>query len=303
VGGFQSVQSAIDAASGGETLLIRPGSYSESTIPAPYSSTTGGFFINKPNLTLQGVDASGAFITSAAVAKASGPTIISGSETDFGSNLFIGPNASGTTLQGLHLAAGANTTNKLVEFWANNVKIENNFIDTFVNGTDTGAAAIYINVSGTPITQYLIDGNILNEGIYVANGVGTAGQGISSTQVISNNAFEGGFDYTSGNGRYDMIAVQGRIPGVAWQPDPAQVPTITADTRIDNSAPFVFRMTEENSALFPSAGRWRPSWPTTPTPARAMPTSSIRMAHCIWSIATAAPGITNLSMWRTTSKR
>jgi Ca2+-binding RTX toxin-like protein len=49
--------------------------------------------------------------------------------------------------------------------------------------------------------------------------------------------------------------VQGRIPGVGWQPDPAQVPTITADTRIDNSAPFIFRMTEENSALFPSAGQ------------------------------------------------
>ena len=90
-----------------------------------------------------------------------------------------------------------------------------------MNGADTGAAAVYINVSGSPITQCLITGNILNEGIYVANGVGTAGQGISTTEVISSNVFEGTFDPASGNGRYDMVVVQGRIPGVAWQPDPA----------------------------------------------------------------------------------
>lgn len=254
-GAFASVQAAIDVASGGETILIAPGTYSESTIPSPYSATAGGLFINKPNLTLQGVKADGSPILTAVDAQTSGPTIVSGAETDFGSNLFIGPNAAGSVLQGLHLAAGPGTTNKLVEFWANNVTIENNFIDTFVNGADTGAAAIYINVSGSPITQYLITGNILNEGIYVANGVGTAGQGISTTQVISNNVFEGSFDIVSGNGRYDMIAVQGRIPGVAWQPDPAQVPTIAGNARVDNAAPFIFRMTEADPSLFPSASQ------------------------------------------------
>ena len=254
-GGFQSVQSAIDAAAGGETILVAPGTYTESTIPAPFSSTPGGFFINKPNLTLQGVKADGSLIAGAADARAFGPTIISGAETDFGSNLFIGPNASGATLRGLHLAAGANTTNKLVEFWANNVTLENNFIDTFHQGVDTGAAAVYINVSGPPITQYLITGNILNEGIYVANGVGTAGQGIGARQVISDNTFGGSFDDASGNGRLDMVAVQGQIPGIAWQPDPAQVPTIEGNSRIDNAAPFIFRMTEANPALFPTASQ------------------------------------------------
>lgn len=254
-GGYQSVQSAVDQALGGETILIAPGTYIESTVPSPYSSAAGGFFINKPNLTFQGVKADGSLITTAADAQSFGATIVSGAETDFGSNLFIGPDATGTVLQGLYLAAGANTTNKLLEFWANDVTIENNFIDTFVNGTDTGAAAIYINVSGTPITQYLITGNILNEGIYVANGVGTAGQGISTTQVISNNVFDGSFDNVSGNGRYDMVAVQGRIPGIGWQPEPAQVPTIDGNTRADNAAPFIFRMTEADPSLFPSASQ------------------------------------------------
>jgi len=254
VGGYQSVQAAVDQASGGETILIAPGTYTETKIPAPYSSTSGGLYIDTPNLTLQGVAADGTFITSAAQAQTSGPTIVSGAETDFGSNLFIGPDASGTTIQGLHLAAGATTTNKLVESWGNNFTIENSFIDTFYNGADTGAAAIYIDAPVNPISQYLIEGNILNEGIYVANAVGTAAAGISTTQVISNNLFDDTFDDSSGNGRYDMVAVQGQIPGVAWQPNAAQVPTLTGNTRADNASPFIFRMTEANPALFPSAG-------------------------------------------------
>ena len=254
-GGFQSLQAAIDAApsSGGATILIAPGTYTESAIPTEASSTYGGLYIDKPDLTLQGVDATGAPITTAALAQSEGATIISGAETDFGSNHFIGQDASGTIIEGLHLAAGADTTNKLVEIAANNVTIENDFIDTFYNGTDTGAAAIYIDNEGTPITQYSITGNIIDEGVYVANGVGTAADGISTTQVISNNEFTGTFDDTSGDGRYDMVAVQGTIPGVAWQPDPAQVPTIDGNTLDSNASPFIFRMTEANAGLFPTA--------------------------------------------------
>jgi len=250
---YTTVQSAVDAAAAGDVILIASGTYSESKIPNPYSSDAGGFYIDKANLTLQGTKADGSYVTSAAEAQASGPVIVSAHETGFGSNLFIGPDGTGTVLNGLHLQAGPETTNKLLEFWANNVTIEHNFIDTYVNGTDTGAAAIYINDAGTPITQYLIDGNILNEGIYVANGVGTAGQGIATTQVISNNVFGGSFDDVTGNGRYDMVAVQGQIPGVAWQLDPAQVPTVAGNDTLDNSAPFLFRMTEANASLFPSA--------------------------------------------------
>lgn len=49
-----------------------------------------------------------------------------------------------------------------------------------------------------------------------------------------------------------MVAVQGRIPGLGYQDDAAQVPTISGNTRSDNSAPFIFRMTEEDAALFPT---------------------------------------------------
>ena len=68
VGGFQSVQAAIDAApnSGGATILIAPGTYHESAVPTEASATAGGLYINKPDLTLQGVKADGSYITSAA---------------------------------------------------------------------------------------------------------------------------------------------------------------------------------------------------------------------------------------------
>jgi T1SS-143 domain-containing protein len=250
---YTTIQQAINAAQAGDTILIAPGTYTESAVPTGFSTTAGGLFINTPNLTLQGYSSlDGTVITSAAQAEAYGPTVISGAETDFGSNHFIGTNGSGTTIEGLHLAAGPDTGNKLLEITANNVTIENDFIDTFVGGKDTGAAAIYLDGQGAAITGYLIDHNILNEGIYVASGVGTAGT-ISTTQIISNNEFLGSYDPATDGGRYDMVAVQGNIPGD--EIGAAQIPTIDGNTRNDNSAPFIFRMTESNAALFPTASQ------------------------------------------------
>src|SRR5712671_4403899 len=118
--GFSSVQAAVDAATAGDTIWVLPGTYTESTIPTGVSSTPGGLYINTPNLTLQGVEANGALITTAAAAQADGAVIISGHQTDFGSNHFIGRNGDNTVIQGLHLQAGAETNNKLLEIWANN---------------------------------------------------------------------------------------------------------------------------------------------------------------------------------------
>ena len=244
---YTTIQDAVDAAQAGDTILIAPGTYTETSQYVP--GNFQGLYINTADLTLQGYSShDGTAITTAAAAELYGPTVIAGAQNDFGANDWIDQGGSGTTIEGLHLQAGAETDNKLIEITTDNVTIKNDFIDTFYQGTDTGAAAIYLDNQGTAINSYLIDHNILTEGVYVASGVGTAGT-ISPTQIISNNEFTGTIDDT----RFDMVAVQGLIPGIGWQLASAQTPTITGNTLDDNSAPFIFRYTEQNPALFPSA--------------------------------------------------
>ena len=261
-GAYASIQSAVDAANANGTILIASGTYTESKTTIHGAS---GLYINTAGLTLQGFDASGQIITDAETARTAGPVVISGAENNFGANHWIDADGDGVTIAGLHLQAGAETTNKLLEIWGDAATITDNFVDTFIGGDSAApswAAAIYLNeVAGQPINSYAIDGNVLNEAIYVANGVGDGASGdIATAQTITGNRFEtAGFDAADPNtlGRYDMVAVQGRIPGLGYQDDPAQVPTISGNTRSDNSAPFIFRMTEEDAAKFPTLAEIR----------------------------------------------
>ncbi len=260
VGGFQSVQAAIDAApaTGGATILIAPGTYTESAIPTEASATAGGLYINKPDLTLQGVNADGSLITSAADAQADGATIISGAQTDFGSNHFVGVAATNTTIEGLHLQAGPQTNNKLLEIWADNATVKNDFIDVNIGGTTySGAAAIYFNDNGTTasdnITRYTVDHNILNEGVVVANGVGDPAHGIGANQQITNNEFAGTFDPATGLGRYDTVVINGQVAGIGWLLEPTQTPTISGNTFDNNTTPFLLRGSDNSAANLPTA--------------------------------------------------
>jgi len=259
-GGFQSVQAAINAATGGETILIAPGTYAESAAPTEASPIAGGLYINKPNLSLLGVDENGALITTAAAAQASGATIVSAHQSDFGSNHFVGVNGTNTVISGLHLQAGAATNNKLLEIWADNVTVENSFIDVDAAGTGYSyAAAIYFNDNGSSgsdtITSYTISGNILNEGIIVANGVGDPSGGISSTQLITDNQFVGHFDNETGEGRYDTVVINGEVSGIGWLLEPSQTPTISGNSFGDGSTPFVMRGSDNDPVNLPSSAQ------------------------------------------------
>jgi VCBS repeat-containing protein len=258
IGGFQSVQAAINAASGSETILIAPGTYGESAVPTEASGVAGGLYINKAGLTLQGVAADGSPITTAAGAMAFGATIIALRQSDFGSNHFIGAAASDTTIAGLHLQAGPQTNNKLLEIWGNNAVVENSYLDVNRGGTTySGAVAVYFNDNGTTasdaITAYAITHNILNEGIVVANGVGDPGLGVASDQIISDNSFTGHFDAVSGGSRYAVL-LNGEVQGVgSWLLESVQLPTITGNSVADNSTPILFRFTDQNLSALPDA--------------------------------------------------
>ncbi len=257
-GGYQHVQDAITAASGAATILIAPGTYTESGSDG--IGHTVGLYINKPNLTLQGVDASGAFITTSSVAATNGATIISGHQTGFGANHWVDFGGDNTTIQGLHLQAGPETNNKLLEIRGNNVTVKNSFIDIHQGGgADTGAAAVYLNDNGTTsseIDSYAITGNVLNGMIVVANGVGDpSSHQFGATQLITNNRFEGTFDYNTGLGRYSDIVLNGQSAGTPWLLAPTQIPTITGNTFSDNSTPIILRGLDDDRANFPTVSQ------------------------------------------------
>jgi Ca2+-binding RTX toxin-like protein len=257
-GGYQHVQDAIEAASGAATILIAPGTYTESGNDGVGHIV--GLYINKPNLTLQGVDATGAFITTSTAAATVGATIISGHQTGFGANHWVNFGGDGTTIQGLHLQAGLETNNKLLEIWGDNVTVKNSIIDIHRGGTvDTQASAIYINDNGTAsseISSYAITGNVLNGAIVVANGVGDPStHQFGATQLITNNRFEGTFDYVTGLGRYTDIVLNGQSAGTPWLLAPVQIPTITGNTYSDNSTPILLRGLDDDRANFPTVSQ------------------------------------------------
>jgi VCBS repeat-containing protein len=257
-GGFAHVQTAIDAAVSGDSILIAPGTYTETG--ADGIGHTVGLYINK-TVELYGYGgAGGALITDAAVAAASGPTIISGAQAGFGANFWIDTGGDNVVIQGLHLQAGAATDNKLVEVWGDNITLQHNFIDVNVGGVESGytyAIAVYFNDNGTEssdeISSFLVNGNILNEGVYIANGVGDASAGLSPALVISNNAFTGHFDANSGAGRYDTVAGGGQVNGVPWLLESNAVPTVTGNTFGDNSTPFLLRVSDDTVSHLPTA--------------------------------------------------
>jgi Ca2+-binding RTX toxin-like protein len=255
--GYASIQSAIDASSANDFVLIAPGTYTESHTTA---SGAAGLYINTAGLTLQGYDSvTGAAITDAATAKTDGPTVISGAQNNFGANHWIDTGGTNVHINGLHLEAGPNTDNKLLEVWANGFSLTNSLVDVFNTSGYTYAAAIYLNDNGTTasdnITSYTVDHNILNEGIIVANGVGDPASGIGAAQQITNNTFEGHFDYGTGVDRYDTVVINGQVNGVGWLLEPTQTPTISGNSFGDNSTPFLMRGSDNSTANLPSASQ------------------------------------------------
>ena len=138
---YTTIQSAINAAQAGDTILIAPGSYTETATAAGISSTPFGLYINTAGLTLQGYSSlDGSMIADGGPGGSQWPDRDPPKlRADFGANFLIGTGGSGVTIEGLHLAAGSQTDNKLLEITADNVTIKNDFIDSNFNGTDPRA--------------------------------------------------------------------------------------------------------------------------------------------------------------------
>lgn len=255
-GGYATIQAAVDAASGGESILIAPGTYTESHSTA---SGAAGLYVNTANLSFYGYSAnSGALVTSGTDAQANGPTIVSGAENNFGASHWVDVGGEGASFTGVHFQAGPETGNKVLEIWADDTSLTNSFVDAYnPDGDYTYATALYFNdvgdASTDSINSFTVSGNVFNEGIVLSNGVGDAENGDGSTLLITDNDFIGTFD-ENGEGRYDGIVLIGREVGTiasGYRLESSEYPTITGNDFGDGTTPFVLRASDMDAGLVP----------------------------------------------------
>lgn len=234
--GFTSVQDAIDAATGGETILIAPGTYTENANYNPGDgSNTGtgnpvGMLVNKDNITLQGVDANGDPIIDAGSTDAA---VNSGVQSNWGTNFFITGN--GVSILGLTLngTAPGSTINKVIEVVGDDFTLQNSYVGG-PDGLDV-ASTIYINdrdASGSPftsdITSFLVDNNILEGSAVVTNGPGVGHLPEDVSFIISDNEFVMNTGSTFG---YNVgIILNGEQAGIPWRLQSIQLPELTGNS-------------------------------------------------------------------------
>ena len=231
-GGTQpmSVQSAIDAAAAGDLVNVSPGNYTEIASNRTLGPGVGGTYdlgllMNKDNLTLRGVDASGNPITSAANVQA---WITAGTSTNFGMN--HGVVADNVTVQGLGFKPYAPSPNKTIEIAGDNFTFRNSVIDN--RTADGGAGALYFGelLTNHQISRLTVTGSTFYDGsVSLQNGVGVAADGVTfqpaADRVVTNNAFIGSSNYTFGG-----LLFTGKMDEVPWRPLPIGAAVATGNS-------------------------------------------------------------------------
>ncbi len=189
---FCSIQPAIDAANPGDHIKVGPGNYFESASNRSVFSVNGphkfGLFIDKDNLTLEGLDASNNTVTSAGNAAA---VVTTNATNNFGSSgIFV--QANGVTIKGLKIGdnfndANVRDNNKTIEVAGNGFTLDKTWISTF---NDEGAIYMGRWDAAHPISSYSLTQNKFeNTLVSINNGVGLTGP--RAGRVITGNEFVG----------------------------------------------------------------------------------------------------------------
>ena len=268
-GGFTSVQAAIDAAAGGETILIAAGEnpYVESAdftasptaehaqgLPGSNSGNNPlGLLINK-SVTLQGVDGAGNLVDTASE---DAPVIQSERQSGWGTHFFVTADdvsINGLTLEATPTAWNGSTLsviNKVVEVVGDNFILTGSTVGA--PGEVDVASSVYVNDRSVPvgtgsnwvsqIQTLTVDGNIVEGSVVVANGVGLNGANAPSelilvvnNQFVNNNAdpaYRGG------------IIITGNDDQVAWRNAEVATPVVEGNTFNDPNQSYLYARSDD----------------------------------------------------------
>lgn len=235
-GGFASLQGAIDAATGGETIYVAASetAYSEAANYNPADNSNSsvnpvGLLINK-SVTIQGMGADGQPVTDADdVAVTIQPTV----QSNWGTQVFV--TASGVSLVGIAIQALGGGINKIVEVVADDFSLVHSIVGA-PDGADVGAS-VYVNdgtVTGpnfdlwqSNIQKLLIDQNVLEGDIVITNGAGLNTVPAAELQVTNNQ-----FILNSGADTFYNwgIIITGRDDAVAWRLADVALPIVSGNT-------------------------------------------------------------------------
>lgn len=220
----KTIQAAINQVNAGGEVHVLPGNYNETaagSITTSLGYPAGGYQFglffpsSKPGVTLLGVTAGDAPITSAASTQA---VITTNATNSFGySGIFV--EAANTTIQGVTVGPNIPGDNKTIEVVADNFTLR--YSATAV----PGGGAVYISEfdPSMPVSSYHIIDNRFNDATQIALSSGAGQTGSPSSRDITGNTF------ALGGNTWPAISFNG-TGGVPWFAKPVGGAVITANT-------------------------------------------------------------------------
>jgi len=192
---YPTIQAAIDAASEGDTIEIKPGQYEEvadnrdayGTDNQPYSF---GLYVGTDDLTIQGVTTAGEPITESENVQAE---VISQASSSFGTNgVFVA--ADGVTIEGLEITPNPDASpNKNIEVAGNDFTLAN----SVVNGK---IGSVYFNTGN--VQKLSVVGNDINGSLSFNDGAGN--ETTADNRIVRNN-------------HIGLLSFAGEQEDVAWR--------------------------------------------------------------------------------------
>jgi hypothetical protein len=206
----KTIQAGIDAVSDGGEVRVLPGNYNETATNRFVLGTNGphqfGLFIDKDEITVQGVNAGDVPITDYNALAAS---VTTNATNNFGaSGIFV--QGDNVTIAGLHIGPNIPGDNKTIEIIGDGFTLKDSHVDV------PGGGSVYFGdwqfntgANTSHLQSYTLDHNLIDQSTSVDIASGAGFSSPASGRQIVNNEFENA-DYWS------SISFNGSGTGVPW---------------------------------------------------------------------------------------